>query len=151
VAYGTTILAVAAMPAGMLFLQIGDGDILTVTGGGEVNRPFPPDQRLFANETTSLCSKTAEADCRIIWMPDDAGLTRLVVLTTDGYPNSFQQEAGFFKAASDLRVLIADEGRAIVEKELEGWLEETSDQGSGDDITLALLYSEMLPSRVNRM
>jgi hypothetical protein len=145
VAYGTTILSVAANEEGLLFLQIGDGDILVVSENGEVKRPLPADQRLFANETTSLCSRTAEDDCRVIWVPESTGLPSLVMLATDGYSNSFRDDTGFLKAASDLHTFIANEGQEAVEKELEGWLEETSDQGSGDDITLAVLYSAMLP------
>ncbi len=146
VAYGTTILAVAVVEEGLFLLQIGDGDILIVSPTGDVSRPLPPDQRLFANETTSLCSKTAAADCRVLWIPNIGGeLPSLVMLTTDGYPNSFRQESGFLKAASDLCALIAEEGRTAVEKELEGWLDETSSQGSGDDITIALLYAEVFP------
>lgn len=141
-AYGTTIVVVGATEEGMLFLQIGDGDILTVSGNGDVIRPLPPDRRLFANETTSLCSGTAAVDCRAVWIPDGEERPRLVMLATDGYPNSFPHDAGFLKAASDLHMLLVEEGRVTVERELERWLDETSIEGSGDDITLTLLYSE---------
>jgi len=143
-AYGTTLLAVAARPEGLLCLQLGDGDILVVTDSGEVQRPVASDQRLFANETTSLCSRTAEMDFRSVWLPESVGRPSLVLLTTDGYPNSFRQDAGFLKAASDFYALISEEGAAAVERDLAAWLEDSSNQGSGDDITVALLFLKRL-------
>src|SRR5687768_12003912 len=55
-AYGSTLCAVAITLNRILYLQLGDGDILTISRNGGVRRPLPPDERLFANQTTSLCS-----------------------------------------------------------------------------------------------
>ncbi|RZV40808.1 MAG: hypothetical protein EX267_12170, partial [Acidimicrobiia bacterium] len=44
-AYGTTLLLAGADERGVVLLQIGDGDILTVSEAGAVTRPLPPDPR----------------------------------------------------------------------------------------------------------
>jgi serine/threonine protein phosphatase PrpC len=61
-AYGATIISVCVTPSFILYIQLGDGDILTVSAKGEVERPLPSDTRLFANETTSLCATHPWAD-----------------------------------------------------------------------------------------
>jgi hypothetical protein len=146
--YGTTLLAVAALPEVLLLLQIGDGDILTVTGDGAVARPLPADPRLAGNETTSLGSPDARGDFRVgvISLSDCA--PELILVSTDGYANSFRDDGGFRQVGSDLLGLIRKEGLGAVEASLEGWLNEASQQGSGDDVTLGLLCSGALAGGV---
>ena len=43
-AYGSTLLAVIVAPTFILYLQLGDGDILTVSASGEVERPLAKDR-----------------------------------------------------------------------------------------------------------
>jgi hypothetical protein len=69
IAYGATILAVMVTPTFILYLQLGDGDILVVLPAGEVHRPLPTDERLFANETTSLCTPNAWREVRFSVQP----------------------------------------------------------------------------------
>ncbi len=54
-AYGATLLAVALTSSFALYMQLGDGEILIVSDAGEVTQPLLKDERLLANETTSLC------------------------------------------------------------------------------------------------
>ncbi len=68
----------------------------------------------------------------------------LVLITTDGYVNAFTSNAGFLKAATDILALGRSEGWDYVEKHLSQWLEEASMQGSGDDVTVALLVPKNL-------
>ena len=56
-AYGATVLNVVVEESFILYLQLGDGDILLVSDAGETTRPLQADERLFANETTSLSSQ----------------------------------------------------------------------------------------------
>jgi serine/threonine protein phosphatase PrpC len=58
-AYGATIVMAIVEEPFILYLQLGDGDILLVSDSGEVKRPLPNDERLFANETTSLGSQNS--------------------------------------------------------------------------------------------
>ena len=109
-AYGATLLTVVVTPTFILYLQLGDGDILTVSEAGDVSRPLIGDDRLFANETTSLCAPHAWRDVRVGFQAlADVG-PALILLSTDGYANSFRDEAGFLKVGSDLLDMIRAEG-----------------------------------------
>ncbi|HEV2763846.1 MAG TPA: protein phosphatase 2C domain-containing protein, partial [Pyrinomonadaceae bacterium] len=138
-AYGATSLTVAVAESFALYLQLGDGEILNVSGAGEVARALPEDERLFANETTSLCTPDAEKNFRVRLQPFAGEPPALVVLSTDGYVNSFSDSAGFFKVGSDLLEMLRADGFDPINASLKGWLEEATRSGSGDDCTLGLI------------
>ena len=139
-AYGATVISVCVTPLFILYIQLGDGDILTVSAKGEVERPLPSDTRLFANETTSLCAINAWADFRFFVQTDFDSFPDMILLSTDGYANSFQADSGFLKAARDIWEMLRSEGRDYIQKHLDEWLKETSEGGSGDDITVGLVF-----------
>ena len=68
-------------------------------------------------------------------------------VATDGYANSFGEDRDFLKVGSDLLSMIREDGPDPIEQELEGWLAETSRDGSGDDITLGLVFRAGARSR----
>ncbi|HEX8290114.1 MAG TPA: protein phosphatase 2C domain-containing protein, partial [Pyrinomonadaceae bacterium] len=138
-AYGATSLTVAVADAFALYLQLGDGEIINVSGAGEVVRALPEDERLFANETTSLCTPDAEDNFRVRLQHFAEEPPALILLSTDGYVNSFSDSAGFFKVGSDLLDMLRADGFDRVNESLKGWLEEATRSGSGDDCTVALL------------
>ena len=138
-AYGATILTVLVEESFILYLQLGDGDILLVSDGGGVERPLPRDERLFANETTSLSSQSAWSDFRFGFQTLVGPPPALILLSTDGYANSFVNEDAFLKVGTDLLEMIRADGLDKVSDSLEAWLTEASASGSGDDITLALI------------
>lgn len=140
--YGTTVIAALAVGAELvLLLQCGDGDVLAVTPGGTVDRPVPPDERSFGNETASLCLPEAwtEFRCRLL---DASELPALLLLATDGYANSFAGDEAFRQVARDLVASLEADGEEAVDRLLPRWLRETSEGGSGDDITVGLLVRE---------
>lgn len=141
IAYGTTLLIAGVTERFICYLQLGDGDILTVNDRGEVSRPLAKDERLLGNETTSLCAADAWRDFRINFQPLTQSHPSLVLLSTDGYPNSFRDDSGFFKVGSDLLQMIEEHGLARVEADLAGWLLDSTRAGSGDDVTLGILSS----------
>jgi hypothetical protein len=139
-AYGATLSTVWLGEAFVLYLQLGDGDILTVSPDGTVSRPLPEDERLFGGQTTSLCAPGAWRDFRVAFQTLTAGRRPAVVLlSTDGYANAFREDAGFLKVGADLLELLRQEGLDPVAAGLEAWLAEATEQGSGDDVTLGLL------------
>ena len=140
-AYGATILTVAVAERFVLYLQLGDGEILTVSDQGVVSKPLVKDDRLFANETTSLCTPEAFSDFRVSFQPITHEQPALILLATDGYPNSFRDEAGFLKVGTDILKTIRAEGLERVKDNLEGWLSDSTRAGSGDDVTLGILCS----------
>jgi serine/threonine protein phosphatase PrpC len=147
--YGTT-LTVAAVTATFVFaLQIGDGDILWIEGNhsgeGALAEPsarwlIPPDYNL-AGETLSLCLdqswQHARVFLRALYEPERPVM---LLLSTDGYANSFSAPEGFLKAGEDIYKLWAENGVEYIRAHLENWLNESTADGSGDDITAALIF-----------
>ena len=140
VAYGATLIVAAVSERFALYLQLGDGEILTVSESGEVTRPLTRDERLIANETTSLCAPDAWRDFRVSFQPLNHSSPALILLSTDGYPNSFRHESGFFKVGSDILRMIREHSLAMVKDNLAVWLSDSTRAGSGDDVTLGILY-----------
>jgi hypothetical protein len=141
-AYGATLLAAGATDKVLLYLQLGEGEIMSVSATGTTTRPLPPDDRLIANQTTSLCQPEAWRDFRSSWVTD-AALPSLVLLSTDGYANSFRSDEDFLKIGQDYLEIIRQQGIASLAEELPAILTEATQQGSGDDITLAILQDDL--------
>jgi Protein phosphatase 2C len=135
-AYGSTLITAIAMESFAVFWQIGDGDVLTVSATGEVIRPVPKDARLIANETTSLCSPGAPRMFRYAVL---GTLAPMIMLSTDGFANSFLDDEGFFKFGTDVSEIIVAEGLEKVAVSLPDWLAEITARGSGDDISLGIV------------
>jgi serine/threonine protein phosphatase PrpC len=144
VPYGTTILVAVITDRGLLFLQLGDGDILMVTSGGEVIRPIAADERLMANETTSLCLPGARDEFRVRYVSAATGIPAFILVSTDGYSNSFVDETAFLKVGRDILDILAENSDAVQERlefigtEMNRWLSRAS-ECSGDDVTLGII------------
>lgn len=146
VVYGATLLVVAVTDWFVLYMQLGDGDILAVDRQGEVSRPLRRDERLIANETTSLCTSEGWRELQIKLVPLAQQSPELILVTTDGYANSYPAEAEFIKIGPDYLNLIQQHQLAHVVEHLPEFLAETSREGSGDDITIGLIYRSSEPT-----
>lgn len=140
IAYGSTLLLVAITESYISCFQIGDGDILILSADGEVLHPIEADSRLLANETTSLCGVNAWHDARTSFQTLAGKPPLLALVATDGYANAFRTADGFSSVAKDFYEIMAAEGEESVRKDLPGWLEEASRDGSGDDVTVGILF-----------
>ena len=147
-AYGATLLVAAATESLMVLLQLGDGEILCVSNDGQTTRPMPDDPRLSGSETTSLCEPEAWREFRSAWLAAPEW-PALVLLATDGYPNSFRSADDFVRIGAQYLGMIRDRGIENVTGELPQILSEASHHGSGDDITLAILQGEFEKSLVD--
>jgi hypothetical protein len=145
VAYGATLLAAATFGNSILYLQLGDGDILTVAPEGITSRPLPEDERLIANQTTSLCMAEAWNEFRTAWKVPEI-TPALVLLSTDGYVNSFRSERDFLQIGADYLQLLRQQGMDAIAQDLPNILSQATQEGSGDDISVALLLSETISS-----
>ena len=143
--YGTTLLTVLATSSFLIYLQLGDGDILSVAEDASVTRPLPPEKRLLGDETTSLCTPDAWKEVSVSVHPIVENPPALILLSTDGYSNSFVSEKNFIKTGSDYLHLIREYGIEHVDKHLKKWLDDATEQGSGDDITLGLICRRDVP------
>ena len=145
IAYGSTLVTALATESFTAFWQIGDGDVLTISDHGTVGRPVPGDERLIANETTSLCSPEAWHFFRVAMLGTQAPM---ILVSTDGFANSFQNDDGFFKFGSDVRQMIETDGIDAVNGRLQTWLTELTQRGSGDDISLGIICRPEVLRRV---
>ena len=140
--YGTTLICALITTHHLFLLQLGDGDILLITEQGDIDSPMSKDVRMLGNATWSLCSVGAEKQFRFHYLRmDEAGKNlALVLMSTDGYANSFATEDGFRQAGLDCFHLVKTVPEPVLRKKMPSWLDETSRDGSGDDMSLALLY-----------
>jgi len=141
-AYGSTLLAVVLADEFLISFQLGDGDVLAVSDAtGVAERVIPKDESLIANETTSLCQ--GEDGLRYVryrfqLLRDSA--PAMLLLSTDGYVNSFASPDAFLKVGADYLDMLCKDGSKEIAKNLPHWLEDTSSNGSGDDITVGIVY-----------
>jgi hypothetical protein len=147
-AYGATLLIAAVTEQRMILLQLGDGDILAVAADGTTTRPIVADERLVGNQTTSLCQPEAWREFRTAEIKVGDNLPPLVLLSTDGYMNSFRSQEDFLQIGKDYLEILREQGSEALAEELPRILSEATQEGSGDDITLGLLHAEVLPTAV---
>jgi len=152
--YGSTLLISFIFKNLGVFIQLGDGDIIILYGKDTIVRPIPKDENLIANDTYSLCLPGAGHYFKVSsilfnenFKIDDIllGLPSLIMLSTDGYSNSYISDDSFNQVAIDIYKMISEnpngfrEGIQNIKDNLESWLTETSKSGSGDDITVGLM------------
>jgi len=139
--YGTTLLGLVITPGFYFALQIGDGDIICVNEAGCAERVLETD-KILGVETYSLSLDSAwrYAVTELRSFPSNEEMPALFMLSTDGYANSFVDDAGFRKAGSDYLSLMRQRGVGFVKKNLGQWLTRTSERGSGDDISIAFAF-----------
>jgi serine/threonine protein phosphatase PrpC len=137
-AYGSTILAAVIFKSFACALQLGDGDILCCTAQGESGRLVESDSSQMANETYSLCMKAAAERFRFGYIKLDSQSPCIILLCTDGYSNSFATDDGFVSALYDVSKILPNISINELRPLLESWALESTNSGSGDDVTLAL-------------
>lgn len=138
-AYGTTILATAAVGDLLAFLQIGDGDSVVVSAAGEASRPLPEDPALDGLHTHSLCQPEPLRALRIAVLDARSADVALTFLCTDGFGRPRVDAAGWWReTGQQLLDFSRERGLTWVKEQLPDWLAEPARVG-GDDTTMALL------------
>jgi serine/threonine protein phosphatase PrpC len=139
--FGSTLLVALILPRCIVYWQLGDGDIVTITDDNNLTRPIPADSRLLGNETTSLCGQKPWLDFRCHFQPiTDNQPPRFILLSSDGYSNAYSSNADFQQTVLDIAEFMKTEGQTWVREQLPDWLEEASKNGSGDDISVGILF-----------
>lgn len=142
IAYGSTLITVLVWDKRVFCWQLGDGDVLLVNSSGKVLEPISKDERFIGNETTSTCSPNAVKEFRTENFELDPEESHMFLIASDGYSNSFRTQSGFRQAGIDFFKMIQEDGIEEVDSHLSVWLEETSKLGSGDDISVGIMYFE---------
>lgn len=143
--YGSTLLSALYIPSlgfplskksFWIAMQIGDGLTFALDeNGGEV-LPIPEDMNLGFGLTTSLCSSNAAEHFR-----HSFGFSKLkaIVVCSDGVADSFAKEK-FGDFVKDILKNVKEQGGEKVQKELQSYFPKLSEQGSGDDLSLAGIF-----------
>lgn len=141
--YGTTLLGLAIFDGFLFAFQLGDGDICYVTEQN-VEMIICP-EKILGVETHSLSKKDSwkSVITTVQRINIDQDLPVIFTLSSDGFSNSYKSETDFHNTLIEYLGMIKEHGLDAVEENLQGWLNETSEMGSGDDITLCIaFYSE---------
>lgn len=136
--YGTTVLTLLLQPEWVFAGQLGDGKMVRIQADGTLHELFPADPTLLGLETHSLCSE----GCDKLWQTAvwSRQVTDALLLTTDGLSDSFANNDEFHRFAGSVHTLLAEQGTPYIAEQLPHWLDRYSQEGSGDDMTLLLLF-----------
>ncbi len=143
-AYGSTVLGVLAGPESLHWVQLGDGAMVQIVGG-EASYLVPPPVEALGDLTPSLCDDDAREKLRHGTSAIHNGrVPSAILLATDGVPNSYEDDGGFFRFCQDLAYRA--EASPGFSADLPGWLQTISHKGSGDDVSVALAWLTELPA-----
>lgn len=138
--YGSTLLGMVITEGFLFAFQLGDGDIVKVSEN-RVYHVIEAD-KILGTETHSL-SKT-ESWKKAITLTrkreENEQMPVMYMLSSDGLSNSYKNEEEFKKTCMDYYSLLKEHGVKAVSDQLKTWLQETSEMGSGDDITALFAY-----------
>jgi hypothetical protein len=140
--YGATLLVAIAAGRWLLCMQLGDGDLFLVGPSGTVTKPMPIDPRLDGLRTTSLCQPDAAESMRYAVMDTAKRDVAAVMLATDGYGNAQVRNDWENAFGADLAALATEHGPRWIGGQLPTWVNRcASAEGSGDDVTAALMFA----------
>ncbi len=140
--YGCTLILLWVTKDFLFAMQIGDGDLLVVDHEGETKWLIEPEVQ-YGTETYSLCQRKSWRHFKTLLQVIEAGhVPALFLISTDGYANSFISSADFLQIGKDYLALCKQLPEDVLEENLVKWLEEATQKGSGDDMTLAAIYSK---------
>ncbi len=130
--YGSTALFALAVPEGIFLGQLGDGDIV-VAEKYSAQFPMPRHDELVGGQTYSLVS----GDAKRYWQIEMCSIScrTLILLSTDGLANSYINDLEFEKFVRSLYDHL--QTFSVDALGLENYLAFVSENGSGDDISVA--------------
>ena len=136
VIYGSTVL-IAVMADGFSYgMLLGDGGFVVLSRKGRISIPVE-DPNSHANYTSSLCNTNAFLYFQHWYTEED--LAALFV-STDGLFKSFASEEDFLKYHGLITQMLGDPEKA--KKSLKRNFEKRTREGSGDDISIALVFRD---------
>ncbi len=134
--YGSTVL-IAVIADGFSYgMLLGDGGFVVLSKEGELSIPVE-DPNSHANYTSSLCNTNAVRYFQHWYSEKEAAA---MFVSTDGLFKSFACDEDFMKYHGLITKMFSDPEKA--KKSLERNFEKRTREGSGDDISMALIYKE---------
>ncbi len=137
--YGTTLLGLMVTDTFLFAFQLGDGDIGYVDGNGY--EAVVEGDKILGVETHSLSRESAWEKAISIVRRRSPVSPSMYMLSSDGFANSYKDEASFRATCIDYFNMLNEHGVAAIRANLPAWLMETSEMGCGDDITLLMAYA----------
>ena len=134
VIYGSTLLAAVMAEDYSFGLVLGDGGFVVLSESGKLGIPIE-DPNSRANYTSSLCNTDAVRFFQH-WYSEEP--VKAMFVSTDGLFKSFASEEDFLKYHGLISRMFEDPERA--RNSLERNFEKRTREGSGDDISMALVY-----------
>lgn len=140
--YGSTLLGLVITEDFLFAFQLGDGDIVKVSESGVYN--VIEADKILGTETHSVSKAEAwkKAITLIRRREENGQLPVMYMLSSDGLSNSYKNDEEFQKTCMDYYALLKEYGVKAVSGQLKTWLQETSEMGSGDDITALFAYEK---------
>jgi len=138
--YGTTLIGMLITPEFHFAFQIGDGNITSVSG--KKAAAVLEDDQLLGVETHSMCEKQPWKHARYSIKHIENPQQFAYVITTDGFKNSHASQEDYERSCIDYVSMLEENGEHAIKENLPDWLSETSEQGCGDDITMAIIYGD---------
>lgn len=137
-AHGATLAFAISTPKALIIGDVGDCDILLVEADGTVTRPLMA-KDYFGEQTSSLCLPESQTDFYTVVRSAPQAET-LLMISTDGYSKSYPTDKDFESLGKFYLEWIRASGLDAVGAKLPKRLAEITKDGSGDDISLAMLY-----------
>ncbi len=138
IAYGSTFILAMACKENLFIIKLGDGEVRVCTEKG-IMSPVSNGEEFTFGKTASLCNSDASAHIQSYIVPILE--VKSCVISTDGVINSFETKEHFNNFCKTL----SDECEENIEefkKELDDFLPKLTEQGSGDDVSVAILSIE---------
>lgn len=140
--YGSTLLGLLITKNFIYAFQLGDGDIICVNHN-EISHAVD-NEYLLGVETFSLSNKDSWKYATTTIISHTKNISpNLYILSTDGFSNSHASQEDFYKTCRDYYELFITQQQDYVKENLEQWLNETSAEGCGDDITVTFAFEEI--------
>ncbi len=157
-AYGSTFIAAVLTGKYYFVLKLGDGNANIILSNDTIKTPDEhnaeydedgklkkvlEDEQLEFNVTTSLCQSAADTEFRQIFIETDKTKpVSAIVLTTDGIINCFRSVEAYQSLIKNIyHAYLETENEKEIEKarlELANGLNQLSEKGSGDDLSVAI-------------
>ena len=141
-AYGATLIAVVIMPGQFWFgLHIGDGKCVAYHPDGTFCQPLPWDDKCFLNVTTSLCDENPLPEFRHCfhteWFPT------AIFVGSDGIDDCFASDHDLYNFYLEVVTTFKEKSCKEAFAEIDSFLPLMSERGSGDDISLSGIITEV--------
>ena len=140
-AYGTTLIAICITPEYWFGIHLGDGKCISFNDKLVCSEPIPWDDDCQANITTSLCDSKAIDEFRFFKSRE---LPWAVFIGSDGIDDSYASETELQNLYRTIFLLFYEQDREKAKETVKEFLPGFSQNGSGDDVSIAGLVNTKL-------